>query len=156
MNYPYYPIWTGSISLGDTPGVFMDSQYAGLLVQIPFTINFPEPPNTVDVVTILLTTTEVEIFADSNGNKLVHKVYLNWQPGTALPPAVGVIDDQVIFAGQPEINQINIPGSSFGNAVAGRHTLTIQVNPNTNAGLRDDFVLKRIEISENVGARIGW
>lgn len=156
MDYPYYVIWTGSISLGDTPGTFMDSQYAGLLVQIPFTISFPAPPETVSTVTILLTTTEVEIFKDSNGSPLVHTVYLNWQPGTAFPPVAGIIDDSIIFEGKPEINRIDIPGTNFGSVVAGRHTLTIQVNPDTNAGLRDDFVLKRIEISENVGARIGW
>jgi len=154
MNYPYYVTWTGSIGLGDTPGVFMDSEYVGLLIQIPFNITFA--PDDVDLVTILLTTTEVEIFKDANGNKLVHNVYLNWQPGQAFPNPVGVIDDEEIFQGKPEIHKLDIPATLFQGGVVGKHTLTIHVNPGSGVGLRDDFVLKRIEISENVGARIGW
>lgn len=154
MNYPYYIIWSGTIGLGDTPGVFMDSEYVGLLVQIPFSITFAEED--VDVVTILLTTTEVEIFKDENGNKLVHSVYLDWQPGQAFPSPVGAIDDEVIFQGKPEIHKLDIPAELFEGGVKGKHTLTVHVNPNVSAGLRDDFVLKRIEIRENVGARIGW
>jgi hypothetical protein len=154
MNYPYYVIWTGSIGLGDTPGVFMDSEYVGLLIQIPFNITFASPH--VNLVTILLTTTEVEIFKDANDNKLVHNAYLNWQPGLAFPNPVGVIDDEEIFQGKPEINKLDIPATLFQGGIVGKHTLTIQVNPGSEAGLRDDFILKRIEISDNVGARIGW
>jgi hypothetical protein len=151
MSYPYYVIWSGSIGLGDTPGVFMDSEFVGLLVQIPFRITFPEDSTGVDTITILLTTTEVEIF-----NNQVHSVYLNWQPGQPFPNPVGAIDDTAIFEGKPEIHQLDIPANLFGNTVVGKHTLTIHVNPDASAGLRDDFVLKRIEISENVGAGIGW
>jgi len=151
MSYPYYVIWSGSIGLGDTPGVFMDSKFVGLLVQIPFRITFPEDSTGVDTITILLTTTEVEIF-----NNQVHSVYLNWQPGQQFPNPVGAIDDTAIFEGKPEIHQLDIPANLFGNTVVGKHTLTIHVNPDASAGLRDDFVLKRIEISENVGAGIGW
>jgi hypothetical protein len=134
----------------------MDSEFVGLLVQIPFTITFPDTKSDLDSVTILLTTTEVEIFKDDAGNKLVHNVYFNWQPSQPLPTPVGFIDDEVIVQGKPEIHQVSIPTSLFGETIAGKYTLTIQVNPDALAGLRDDFVLKRIEISENVGARIGW
>lgn len=154
MKYPYYVIWSGSIGLGDTPGVFMDSEYVGLLIQIPFSITYPETG--VVPVCILLTTTEVEIYKDSKGNKLVHNVYFNWQPGLPFPEPVGAIDDTESFQGKPEIHEIEIPPEAFGSQVIGKHTLTIHVNPNVAAGLRDDFVLKRIEISENVGARLGW
>jgi hypothetical protein len=134
----------------------MDSEFVGLLIQIPFTISYPDPPTDISSVTILLTTTEVEIFTDAAGNKLVHNVYFNWQPGQPFPAPVGSIDDEIIFQGKPEIHQINIPMALFGGTILGKHTLTVQVNPGASAGLRDDFVLKRIEISENVGARIGW
>jgi hypothetical protein len=129
----------------------MDSEFVGLLIQIPFTISYPDPPTGINSVTILLTTTEVEIFMG-----LVHNVYFNWQPGQPFPAPVGSIDDEIIFEGKPEIHQINIPVALFGGTILGKHTLTVQVNPNASAGLKDDFVLKRIEISENVGARVGW
>jgi hypothetical protein len=154
VNYPYYVIWSGSIGFGDTPGVFMDSEYVGLLAQIPFNITFVAAD--ASIITILLTTTEVEIFQDANGNRLVHNVYLDWEPGQPFPAPVGVIDDKAIFQGKPEIQKLDIPTALFRGGVVGKHTLTIHVNPNVSAGLRDDFVLKRIEISENVGARVGW
>jgi hypothetical protein len=149
LNHPYYVVWSGSIGLGDTPGVFMDSEFTGLLVQIPFSITFPEMG--VPQVTILLTTTEVEIFDNKK-----HKVYLDWEPGQPFPTPAGYIDDTQVFEGKPEIHQLDIPANLFKNGVFGKHTLTIHVNPDSGIGLRDDFVLKRIEISENVGARIGW
>jgi hypothetical protein len=129
----------------------MDSEFVGLLIQIPFTISHPDPPTGISSVTILLTTTEVEIFSG-----LVHNVYFDWEPGMPFPAPVGSIDDAIIFEGKPEIHQVNIPAAFFGGTILGKHTLTVQVNPGASAGLRDDFVLKRIEISENVGARIGW
>lgn len=61
-----------------------------------------------------------------------------------------------IFPGRPEIHKLNIPAERFQPQVQGNHTLTIHVNPNVAAGLKDDFVLKNIQISDNVGARIGW
>lgn len=151
-NYPYYLLWSGSIALGDTPGVFMDAEFVGLLVQIPFIIT----STTMDVVTILLATTDVEIFRDSEGNKQVHNAYLNWQPGQPFPAPVGSIDDEELFPGKPEIHKLDIPAQLFQPEVKGNHTLTIHVNPNISAGLKDDFVLKSIQISENVSARIGW
>jgi len=50
--------------MGDTPGVFMDAQFVGLLLQIPVTITFL--PDGSDPVKFLLITTEVEVF---NGKK---------------------------------------------------------------------------------------
>ncbi|HTF17384.1 MAG TPA: hypothetical protein VK658_04885 [Chryseolinea sp.] len=38
--YPFYAIGSGSLNLGDTPGVFHDSYYAGLIVQFPVNISF--------------------------------------------------------------------------------------------------------------------
>jgi hypothetical protein len=151
-NYPYYLLWSGGINLGDTPGVFTESEFVGLLVQIPFRIT----SSTIEAITILLLTTDVEIFQDANGNRLVHNVYLNWQPGQPFPTPVGTIDDEELFPGRPEIHQLNIPAERFQPQVQGNHTLTIHVNPNVAAGLKDDFVLKNIQISDNVGARIGW
>jgi hypothetical protein len=39
-SHPYYLVWTGGLNLGDTPGVFYDAEFAGLLLQIPITITF--------------------------------------------------------------------------------------------------------------------
>ncbi len=61
--HAYYLV-TGALNMGDTPGVFMDAQFVGLLLQIPVTITFL--PDGSDPVKLLLMTTEVEVF---NGKK---------------------------------------------------------------------------------------
>jgi len=145
-THPYYLIWTGSLNLGDTPGVFMDAQFAGLLLQIPITITFL--PSGSDPVLFLLMTTEVEIF-----NNKKHPVYWDWTPGSTLPTPVGFIDDTEIIPGRPEFHLLTVPRAS---ATVDKHWITIQVNPDIPAGFRDDFVLRRIEAHETIGAKIGW
>ena len=135
------------MNLGDTPGVFTDAQFAGLLLQIPITITYV-PPDGVGPVQMLLMTTEVEIFNDKK-----HPVYWDWMPGTPLPAPVGFIDDTDIIPSKPEYHLLSIPRDV---ATKDRHWITIQVNPDIPAGLRDDFVLKRIEAHESIGAKIGW
>jgi hypothetical protein len=144
--HPFYLVWTGALNLGDTPGVFMDAQFVGILVQIPLTITFV--PAGTDPVQLLLATTEVEIFG---GKK--HPVYWDWAPGSPLPAPVGFIDDTDIIPGRPEYHLLSIP---LGAATIDRHWITIHVNPEVTAGFRDDFVLKKIEAHESIGAKIGW
>ncbi len=75
-TYPFYPIWFGSLNLGDTPGVFMDSQFVGLVLQIPVTFTSLPPQPAFEM---MLLTSNVEIFTDpSTGNKFIHNVYLDW------------------------------------------------------------------------------
>jgi hypothetical protein len=145
-DYPFYIIWTGALNLGDTPGVFNDAAFTGLIVQMPITITFV--PSGTDAVVIALTTTDVEVF---NGKK--HPVFFDWKAGDPLPSPVGHIDDAELFPGRPEVHLLNIPKN---DATVDRHTLTIVVNPDIPAGFRDDFVLKRIEAHETVGVKFGW
>ena len=145
-SYPFYVIWTGALHLGDTPGVFMDAQYAGLLVQIPITVTFV--PEGIDPVVFIVTTTEVEIF----GNRK-HPVYWDWVPGTPFSSPVGYVDDQDLTTGKPEKHLLSVPSDS---AAVGKHWITLQVNSEAAAGLRDDFVLRRLEAHESIGAKIGW
>jgi hypothetical protein len=93
-------------------------------------------------------TTDVEIFNDKK-----HPVYWDWMPGDPLPTPVGFIDDTDPIPGRPEFHLLTIPRAS---ASLDRHWVTIQVNPEITAGLRDDFVLKRIEAHETIGVKIGW
>ncbi len=145
-SYRYYVIWSGSLHLGDTPGVFMDAQFAGLLLQLPVTIT--SAPQGTGPVGLRLTTTEVEVFG---GRK--HPVFWDWTPGATLPEPVGFIDDEEPVPGHPEFHQLAVPAAA---ATPGRHWVTIQVNPDVAAGLRDDFVLRRVEAHETIGAKFGW
>ncbi len=124
----------------------MDAQFVGLILQIPLSITFLD--ESAKEVTIVLTTTEVEIFG-----KAGHPVYWDWTPGDALPAPIGYIDDRDLISGKPELHPISIPS---GLAVVGKHTLTIIVNREFPAGLRDDFVLRRLEAGEAIGMKIGW
>lgn len=145
-SHPFYLVWTGSLNLGDTPGVFMDAQFVGLLLQMPIKITFL--PAGEDPIQLLLTTTQVEIFNDKK-----HPVYWDWVPGTPLPTPVGFIDDTDIIPGRPEYHLLSVPRNSVS---VDNHWITIHVNPEVDAGFRDDFVLKRIEAHESIGAKIGW
>ena len=145
-THPFYLVWTGALNLGDTPGVFMDAQFAGLLLQIPITLTFV--PEWTEPLQLLLMTTEVEIFRDKK-----HPTYWDWIPGNPLPTPVGFIDDRDVIPGRPEFHLLSIPRSL---ASVDRHSITIHINPEIAAGMRDDFVLKRIEAHESIGAKIGW
>ena len=145
-SHPYYMIWSGSLNLGDTPGVFSDAHFVGLLIQLPVTITFL--PDGLTSVDFLLTTTEVEIFNDKK-----HPVYWDWAPGSPLPAPVGYVDDRDLIPGRPEVHPVTVPRAA---AAVGKHWITIHVNADIAAGLRDDFVLKRIEAGEQIGAKLGW
>jgi hypothetical protein len=66
---------------------------------------------------------------------------------------VGYIDNTDPIPGRPEFHLLTILKDL---ATAGRHSIAIQVNAEITAGLRDDFVLKRIEAHDSIGAKIGW
>ena len=38
--HPFYVVWTGALNCGDTPGVFGDAAFVGLVVQLPVTVTF--------------------------------------------------------------------------------------------------------------------
>lgn len=144
--HPFYMVWSGSLNFGDTPGVFTNAQFVGLLAQIPLTLTFV--PDGDEPINFLLRTTDVEIF-----NNKRHPVYWDWTPGEPFPTPVGFIDDTELIPGRPEDHQLSIPR---GESTVGPHTITIHVNPEVSAGLKDDFVLERIEADNNIGAKIGW
>lgn len=143
--YPYYTIWSGSLNLGDTPGVFNDSSFVGLMLQIPINISFipAGKPN----IEIMLMTNEVEIF---NGN--AHYAYFDWVPGDPLPSPIGQIDDKDILPDMPEYHLLKINTSGL---ISGNHTITIIVSLNTPAGLKDDFILHKIDADNDAGVRVG-
>ena len=132
------------MNFGDTPGVFTDATFVGLALTIPITITFESGADT----NILLVTTQVEIF----GGK-THPVYWDWLAGAPLPPPIGYIDDTDPIPGKPEFHLLTVPAKE---ATKAPHSLTILVNPDVPAGLKDDFVLKRIEADERVGMKVGW
>lgn len=145
-NYPFYTIWSGALNLGDTPGVFQDSSFVGLLLQIPVNISYL--PEGKEYVELMLVTDEVEIF-----NQKVHYVYFDWIVGNPLSKPIGQIDDIVIIPDLPEFHLLKIETK---NLQLGNHTITIVVNTETPQGLKDDFVLRRIDASNDIGAKIGF
>ena len=144
-SHPFYMVWSGALNLGDTPGVFNNAQFVGLMVQLPVKLTFV--PNGDDPIKFLLKTTHVEIFNDKK-----HPVYWDWTPGTALPTPVGFIDDVDLFPGKPEYHEVVIPKS---DATVGDHTITVIINQDVAAGFKDDFVLEHLEASDQIGAKIG-
>jgi len=144
-NYQYYTIWSGSLNLGDTPGVFNDSSFVGLMIQMP--INITYIPENQLYIEIMLVTNDVEIF-----NNNFHSCYFDWEAGSSLPSPIGKIDDQQIIPDRPEYHLLKIP---IENLSVGNHSITILVNSNTPMGLRDDFVLARIDVDNNSGMKIG-
>lgn len=145
-DFLFYPVWYGALNLGDTPGVFYNSQFVGLMLHIPINITFV--PKDKEAIFMMLLTNEVEVF----GGK-VHYVYLDWQPGDPLPAPIGQIDDAIIVPDIPEYHKLTIPtkGLELGN-----HTITIIVNGEVKAGLRDDFILHQIDADNDCGMKLGF
>lgn len=143
----FYTIWTGALNLGDTPGVFTDATFTGLILQLPVTITYLAG-DAKEPIRVLLETTEVEIF---DGKK--HPVLWDWTPGEPLSRPVGYINDEQLAPGEPEFHYLEL---TTNEAKPGKHTLTILVNPEVAAGLKDDFILKRIGADNQIGAKIGW
>ncbi|MDJ0745529.1 MAG: hypothetical protein QNJ32_19495 [Xenococcaceae cyanobacterium MO_167.B27] len=146
-QHPFYIVWSGALNFGDTPGVFTNAQFVGLLVQIPVTLTFVQD-NDDTPVRFLLQTTDVEIF-----NNKKHPIFWDWNPGTPLPTPIGFIDDTELIPGHPEFHELSVAKDA---ATMGPHTITIQVNPEVSAGFKDDFVLERIEAENSIGVKIGW
>lgn len=144
---PYYLIWEGSLNLGDTTGVFMNSQFIGLILQLPISLTFV-PSTLKEDISFLFMTNEVEIYNDKK-----HAMYWDWLPGQPLSQPVGFISDAEDIVDKPEYHVATIPNAQ---ATEGMHTLTIIVNPEIPAGLKDDFVLKHIEADTRIGAKLGW
>ena len=96
----------------------------------------------------LLQTTDVEIF-----NNKKHPVYWDWIPGEPFTTPIGVIDDTELIPGRKEFHELSVPSVV---ASEGPHTITIFVNSEVSAGLKDDFVLEKILASNSIGAKIGW
>lgn len=143
--YLYHTIWNGSLNLGDTPGVFNTSAFVGLILQIP--VNVTHIPANRLYVELMLYTSDVEIF-----NSNVHYVYLDWVAGQPFNAPIGQIDDSDTIPNIPEYHRLKIPTQGF---EPGNHTITIVVNNNAPVGLKDDFVLYRIDADNDLGIRIG-
>ena len=60
----FYMVWSGVLNFGDTPGVFNNEQFLGLLAQIPITLTFVSDDNSPK--NFLLQTTDLEIFNDKH------------------------------------------------------------------------------------------
>ncbi len=144
--YNYYTIWSGSLNLGDTPGVFYNSAFVGLIIQMPIYFNYI--PKDKEYVEIMLVTSEVEIFEGK-----AHNVYLDWVPGESFPEPIGKIDDTELIPNMPEYHKLKIPTDGL---TLGNHTLTIVVNNEIQAGLNDDFILKRIDVDNYTAAKLGF
>lgn len=39
-EHPFYLVWSGALNFGDTPGVFTNAQFIGLLAQIPVKVTY--------------------------------------------------------------------------------------------------------------------
>lgn len=144
-NDNFYPIWSGSLNLGDTPGVFNNAQFCGLLLHIPIKITFL--PDTDAAIEFRLRTTDVEIYNDAK-----HPVYWNWSPGTAFSSPVGYIDDT---DGTPSVREYHTLQVPISDASVGNHTITIVVNSDVALGMKDDFVLEQIDAANTIGAKLG-
>lgn len=60
----FYMVWSGVLNFEDTPGVFNNEQFLGLIAQIPITLTFMSDDNSLK--NFLLKTTDVEIFNDKH------------------------------------------------------------------------------------------
>lgn len=97
---------------------------------------------------MILITSEIETIG-----KRPHLVYFDWVAGNPLSNPIGQIDDTDFIPGRPEYHCLKVRTKDLQE---GSHTITIIVNTEVPLGLKDDFVLNRIDADENALIRIGY
>lgn len=132
--------------LGESPGVFLDVPYQGLVCELPFTVTWEDEE--VEEVSIIVETSDVETWGGWKG----HPVMLNGIE-------IGRVQDVNNLDGPKETTAFKVKKKTFPNAFnkGAKNRLSISVNKKntTQAGFLDDFILLAIRTDGFAGA-IGW
>jgi hypothetical protein len=141
---------TGSYQFGNNPGLFQDALYVGRSLDFPITISYLDESG--PTVSFFFETHDIETWGAWKG----HQVLLNGAE-------IGRLKDPNNTSGRLEQFEIQMQMSTFIQLVkysAGKPAkadLEIVLDMQSPApGLADDFVLTRIETSENVVVELGW
>src|SRR5687767_3647921 len=103
MQTPMERIWEGRLHLGDEPGVYGDAAFAGLAVELPFTLRrFREQASDDDAVEIVVEAQDVRTFEGYLGH---HVIVIGYE---ANPLAAPEWQSRVLARGRLERNAVSV------------------------------------------------
>jgi len=132
-------VWQGRIHIGDEPGVYGDSYYAGLCAELPFTVT---KIRETESLKIMLETEGMKTFEGYPGHEIyiiAHEKGEHYWTETMLGNGR--------LSGEGNIFDISIDLSGMESPVF--LSLKVRVDTTAPAGLYDDFVIKRISIKSH-------
>jgi hypothetical protein len=143
-------VMTCDYQLGNNPGAFSPSAFVGLDLTLPVSVTWLDTSK--PDVHLYVETHDIETWGTWNG----HAVKLG-------STEVGRLKDPNNVFGRAEVFDIVIPmgtfiaatGYSAGQPCKTMLQVVLEQQP-ANPGLVDDFVITRVDTSDNVVIRLGW
>lgn len=132
--------------LGSNPGLFLDAQYVGHTLRLPFQKTWID--SEAATIGLVFHTKDVETWDGRRG----HKVSIN-------EIEIGRLSDRDSTQGDAEIFTLSVARSVLNDALAGHDQFTLAIDLEIDPDrpkLVDDFVLTRIESDGTFAARLGW
>jgi len=141
-------IWSGRDQLGDEPGIYGDAGYVGITLELPITLKpFPGNPATprpTPQVTLVLTASDVNVYAGYPGHELSVLAYTPVNPSDPLskwketPVQLGQGEGRLTKDGETRLTLQKLA------ADVKFVSLRIRVDTTVAAGLYDDFLITRL------------
>ncbi|MFI0487515.1 hypothetical protein [Actinomadura sp. 9N215] len=134
-------IWDGRIHLGDEPGIYGDTPYPGIALELPVTLEKADPAG-ADTTTLILHTRNVETFAPYKGHLITVTAYLpdSTKPNHAKEQVLATARLTSADQNRKEL-ELDLTGLTFPVFVSVRVRVDTQVPP----GLYDDFVVTMLQ-----------
>ncbi|CAM5634712.1 hypothetical protein [Streptomyces fumanus] len=133
-------VWQGRVHLGDEPGVYGDSCYSGLAVDIPLTL-LKTDPGGADTTTLQIVTEDVETFAGYPGHLITVVLY---EPEPSQPLHFREVELASTRLTSADDNRVNVSINLANRPSPARVSVRVRVDTEVPAGLYDDFVVTRL------------
>jgi hypothetical protein len=132
--------------LGNNPGLFLDAQYVGHTLRLPFQKTWID--GDAAAIGLVFHTRDVETWDGRRG----HKISINGVE-------IGRLSDRDSAQGDAEAFKLSIARPALNEALAGHDqfilAIDLEIDPD-RPRLVDDFVLTRIESDGTFAAKLGW
>ena len=132
--------------LGNNPGLFLDAQYVGHTLRLPFQKTWID--GEAAAIGLVFHTKDVETWDGRCG----HKISINGVE-------IGRLSDAGSGQGDTEVFTLSVARQILDDLLAGRDqfvlAIDLEIDPD-RPRLVDDFVLTRIESDGTFAARLGW
>ncbi|MGB3444290.1 MAG: hypothetical protein WBA97_36585 [Actinophytocola sp.] len=133
-------VWDGRIHLGDEPGIYGDTPYSGLALELPITLEKTDPA-AADATALILRTENVETFTGYPGHLITVTAFVP-DPNEPFHSVEQVLATERITSADQNRKKVelDLTGLTFPVFVGVRVRIDTEVPP----GLYDDFVVTKL------------